>query len=89
MRAIDLAQRAGREIAGIGVRREACLDLLLVQRREIRMAHVNFATHVDHARDGVSRQAFGNILHGADIRGDILAFETVAARDGIIEHAVL
>ena len=85
---IELAQRSGREIARIGVRREACLDLLLVERREIRMAHIDFATHIDHARIGVALQPRRHIFHGPDIGGDILALKSIAARDAIDQFAI-
>ena len=86
---IELPERPGRKVAGVGVRREPGFHLLLVQRREIVVTHIHFAPHVDHARDRRSFQPFGNVPHGADVGGHILALEAVATRRRIGEHAIL
>ncbi len=76
---IFLAERARGGVARIDVKLLARFRLLAVQRREILLAEVDLAAHLDHRRRAL-RQRRGDVLHGADVGGDILAGLAVAAR---------
>ncbi len=84
---VELAQRAGGEVAGIGVDRLAGLGLTGVERGEIRLAHENLAARLEDSRRAV--QAVRDDGDRAHVGGHVLALEAVAARRRLDELAVL
>ena len=88
-RRVELAQRAGGRIAGIGEDLLALGRLPLVEREEVGMGHVDLAAYLADIRVAVPVQPFRNFADGADIGGDVLAFEAVAAGRGVDEVAAL
>ena len=79
-RGIELAQRACGGVARIGEDRLAFLLALLVEREEARMLHIDFAAHLDHVGPAVALQLLGHGRERADVGGDVLAGDAVAAR---------
>ena len=88
-RHIFLAQRACGRVARIGEHGVFGLRLLLVQLEKILLEHVDFAAHFAGRRNVAALQLVRNVLDGADIGGDVLARETVAARRSADQFAVL
>ena len=86
-----LAQRAGRRIARVDEEALARVRLTLVHRLELGDRHVDFAAHLEHVgiRRARSAQLVRHVLHGGDVRRDVLAHDTVAARGGPDEAALL
>ena len=84
---IELAQRAGGEIARIGVDRLAGRRLARVERGEIGVAHVDFAARLENL--GRALKALRDRFHHAHVRGHVLAFVAVAARGRLDEFAIL
>ena len=84
---IELAQRARREIAGIGEHRLARGRLARIERGEIGVAHVDFAARFEDLRRALEplRDRFDN----ARVGGHVLALIAVAARRRLDELAVL
>ena len=81
---VDLAQRSGGGVAGIG---KNPAPFGCVQAFEIGMAHVDFAP--DLKNGGGASQAVGNVGNGASVGGDVFTHRAVAARCGLNQHAVL
>ena len=84
---VELAQRAGGEVARIGVDRLSRLRLAGVERGEIGMAHVDLAARLENPW-----RAFEPVrdrLHRAHVGGHVLALVAVAARRRPHEFAVL
>ena len=88
-RNVLLAQRARRRIARIGKNRIVGFGLLPVELEKVLLEHVNLAAHLAGGGNIPALQRVRNILDGADIGGDVLAFETVAARGRAHQFAVL
>ena len=84
---IELAQRAGGEIARVGVDRLPRLGLARVERFEIGVAHIDFAARLEDARRAV--EPMRDRFDRAHVGGDVLALEAVAARRRPDELAVL
>ena len=76
-RRVQLAQRAGGGVARVGEYLAAGLSLPLVQRGEVGAGHVDLAAHL------ADRRSAGNpvrdVLQRAQVGGDVLAGEAVAA----------
>ncbi len=84
---VELAQRAGGEVARIGEGRLAGLGLAGVERAKIGVAHIDLSARLeDFGRAG---QAVRDGVDGADIGGDVLALVAVAPRRRLDELAVL
>ncbi len=84
---IELAERAGGEVARIGEHLLARLRLAGVKRGEIGKAHVDLATSLENPR-----RAFEPVrdrLHRAHVGGHVLALVTVATRRRPDQFAVL
>ena len=84
---IELAQRAGGEIAWIGVDRLARGRLARIERGKIGVAHVDLAARLEHLWRAL--EALWDRFHHAHIRGHVLAFVAVAARSRLHELAIL
>ena len=87
MQRVELAQRAGGEIARIGEGRLAGLRLAGVERGEVGKAHIDLAAGLENSRR--AGQAARDGLDGADVGGDVLALVAVAPRRRLDELAVL
>ena len=85
---IDLAQRARRRIARVGVDHLARLRLPFVQRGEIGAVHIDLAARLQYG-GRIALQPVRNVGDRAHIGGNILALEPVAARRGQHEFALL
>ncbi len=77
-RGIELTQRSRRGVARIDVKLLAGRRLLLVQFQKIRLAQINLAAHLAHGGHVAALQFLRNILDGAHVGGDVLAFRAVA-----------
>ena len=84
---IELAQRAGSEVARIGVDRLAGGGLARVQRGEVGVAHVDFAARLEDL--GRALEPLRDRFDHAHVRGHVLAFVAVAARRRLDEFAIL
>ena len=84
---IELTQGARGKVAWIGVDRLAGGGLARVERGEIDMAHVDFAARLEDLRRAL--KALWDRFDHAHVRGDVLAFVTVAARGRLDEFAIL
>ena len=84
---VELAQRSGRGIARVGEGPAAGLGLPRVQRREIGMAHVGLAAHLEHLRRAA--QLLGDVADRAGVRRHVLAGLAVAAGGGHHEPPAL
>ena len=84
---IELAQRAGGEVARIGVDRLPGGGLTRVQRGKVGVAHVDFAARFEDL--GRALEALRDRFDNAHVRGDVLAFVAVAARRRLDEFAIL
>ena len=83
---VELAERAGGGVAGIGEGLLAVFLALGVERGKDLLGHVDLAAH-DQARQ-LLRQRHGNGLDRAQIFRHVLAHAAVAARRAADEHAV-
>ena len=88
-RRVELAQRAGRGVARIGEHRLALGRLALVERKEVGMRHIDLAAHLADVGVPVPVQPLRDLADGADIGGNVLALEAVAAGRGIDEPPAL
>jgi hypothetical protein len=70
------------ELLGLAKTVSPSLFLLLVERKEVALQHIDLAAQLAGGGDVLAFQLLGNVLDGADIRSDVLAGETVAARGG-------
>jgi hypothetical protein len=75
-RGIKLAQRPCRRIARIGENRLAILGLALVQRRKIRVAHIDLAAHLKHIWR-IAAQHIRDARNGTGIERNVLARRAV------------
>ena len=73
---VQLAQRAGTAVARVGVERQTLLLALGVDARELRLGHVDLATHLEVDRLG---EHLGDGADRAQVGRDVLARATVAA----------
>ena len=88
-RRVELAQRAGRDIARVGEDRLAGGRALGVDREKPGPLHVDFAAHLDDVGPARRRRAARHRLQRADVRGDVLAGDAVAARRAEHQPAAL
>ena len=88
-RRIKLAQAACCGIARIGKRLLPRVQLAGIERGKIRFQHQHFAAHFNQIRHFVAAQLQGNIAHGFDVFGYILARCAIAARGSLNQNAVL
>src|SRR5262249_22658631 len=89
---IELAQGAGGGVARVGEGLLARRLLARVHLLERLALHVDLAAYVERPRDRIWHPAFElvrDVLHGAQVRRDILAGRAVAARRADRERAVL
>ncbi len=84
---VELAQGAGGGIAGIGEGRLAGGGLTLVDALEILMGEIDLAANLQPLRRAV--EPLGDRRDRQHVGGDVLALETVAARGGADELAML
>ena len=84
---VELAQRPRRGVARVGEHRLAGLRLPAVERGEVGMAHINFASRFEDA--GSARETLRDRVNGPHIGGDVLALVAVAPRRRLHEFAVL
>ena len=84
-----LPQGAGGGVARVGERRLALLDHAGVDVGERGDREVDLAAHLEQLRDVVPGQLLRDVLHGADVRGDVLPRRAVAAGGGADHAAVL
>ena len=85
---IELAQTTRRRIARIGENLAALFFLSLIQGREIWVAHINLAAHLNnigHTR----RQLMRNIGQRSEIGGNVFADAPIAARRALHQHTLL
>ena len=81
-----MPQRACGGVAGIGERLFPQGGLAFVQSQKIRLAHIDFAPHLQNP--GGIGDAFRNLVHGQQVAGDVLAHLAVAAGDALLETTV-
>src|SRR5262245_48181059 len=86
---IEELERAGAEVARVGVRLELLLLALFVDANEILARHVNFAANFEQLGGLVRTQAQGNAADGLEVVGDIVASLAVPAGGALLEMAVL
>ena len=86
---VELAQRAGREIAWVGEDRLAGGGALGVQRGKGGSLHIDFAADLDDFRPAAAGELLRHGLQRADIGGDVLAGDAVAARRAQHQAAIL
>src|SRR5216684_1297623 len=79
-RGIELAQRAGGDIARVGEDRLAGGGALLVDREKPGALHIDFAAHLDHLGPIIAREHLRHGLQRSDILGHVLAGDAIAAR---------
>jgi len=75
-----LPKRAGRGIARIGEDLAAGRFLPLIERREVRLRHINLAAHFEHV--GRIADHLGNVGNRPRVGGDVLADGAVSPRRG-------
>ena len=85
---IELAQAAGGAVARIGEKLEAGFHLRCVQGQEVGFGHEHLTADFDPRRSRAT-QLVGNGGDGADVGGDILALDAVAAGCRLCQHPVL
>ena len=85
---ILLTQRAGGRVARVGERGLAFGLAARVEGGEVVEAHEHFAAHFHQMRDAIAGQLRGDGRDRADIEGDVLADDAVAARQALNEHAI-
>ena len=86
---VDLAQRPGRRVAGVGV---GLLPRRLgrgVQRGELLVAEVDLAADLDEVGPAGACEPLGDFGDGADVGGHVLADPAVAPRRRLDQHAPL
>ena len=76
---VELAQGAGGDIARVGEDGFAGGLALGVDRKEPLALHIDFAAHFQHIGPARAGQLFRHVFEGADIGGDVLAGDPVAA----------
>src|SRR5205807_1285654 len=88
---IELAQRAGGGVAGIGEGRLPRALALLVELGEAGLGEVHLAAYFHELGPGLALavQPQRHVEHGAQVGGDVLAFDAVAAGRARDAHAVL
>ena len=86
---VELAQRAGGGVARIGEHRLAGRGLALVEGEKVGMAHIDFAADLADGGDAVAVELLRDLGDGADIGGDVLAFEAVAAGRAVDQEPAL
>jgi hypothetical protein len=84
---VELTQRAGRGIAGIGERPLPALFLIGIQTLEGGAAHVNLAAHLEQFGEALGLHLVRNVGNCADISRDILALIAIAAGRSLHEAA--
>jgi hypothetical protein len=86
---IDLAQRAGGEVAGIGVGALAGLEGGGVEGGEGLQLDIDLAADLDHVGPAGALQLVGDVGDGPQVGGDVLAHPAVAPRRALDQHALL
>src|SRR5437016_5643823 len=86
---IELAQRAGRGVAGIGEGRLARALALFVELGEAGLGEVDFTANFHQLGPALAVQPQRHVEHGAQVGGDVLALDAVAAGRPRDEHPVL
>ena len=87
-RRVDLAQRSGGEVAGVGVGATAGRLGLRVEGGEGVVGGIDFAAHLDQGGPAGALQPVGNVGDGLQIGGDVLARPSVAAGRALDQNAV-
>ena len=86
---IEQLERAGGEVARIGIRLQAELAAGFVGTHQILAGHVDLAAHLKERRRPVGLQAQGQAADGAEVVCDVVAALAVAARGAELERALL
>ena len=85
---VELADAAGGGVARIDEGFLTLRERLRVEAFETRVGNIDLAAHFQPLRDAPPRKAQWHAFNGADIGGDVLAGDPVAAGRGPREHAV-
>src|SRR6516162_2215446 len=75
---VELADAPGGGVAGIGEDRLARFLPALVHLDELVAAHIDLAAHLENLRRVGALQRLGDIVHGLEIDGDVLAHRAIA-----------
>ncbi len=86
---IDLAQRAGGEVAGVGVGALARFHGGSVEGLELGQRRIDLAADFDDVGPALAVQSLGDVLQGAQVGGDVLAGAAVAPGGASDQHALL
>ncbi len=86
---IDLAQRAGGEVARIGIGALTSFLGGLIEGGEGLQLDIDLAAHLDHVGPARALQAVGDVGDGAQVGGDVLTHPAIAARRALDQHAFL